>query len=204
MIENTPLPHSSYPPTRDWRAFFAIVVGAVILAIPLARIPFWGHDWLTVFATQPNGIMPQFPNPSYPPWVLQIVLRPLTELPPFTGLAMINGFTLASVTLLAFRYARYTFPESRLTAVGAVIFAMLSPLPWMVMWLGQVEMLVLLGLVTLPIGIPVLLGKLHTGVWAVLNSRRDIFWTAVWGIVSIVLWGLWPIQLLTTLSPIPA
>ncbi len=194
MIET---PRLSHPPTPDWKALLAIGVGAIIFAALLGQIRFLGHDWAAYFARQDSGFVIQRPNPSYPPWVLNVILRPLTELPPYTGLAILNGLTLAALTVLTFRYARFRFPEQPAPAYAGVLLVILSPLPWATLWLGQVDVMLLLGLVSMPFGVPLLLGKLHTGVWAGLASRRDFLWCAAWGVLSILIWGFWPLPILT-------
>jgi hypothetical protein len=191
-----------YPRTPDWPALLAILIltgvtGALFFKAHL----FLGHDWLSYFSLQPNGLIPLRPNPSYPPWILGVALLPLREMPPFLGLALVDGLTLSSLSVLTYRYARCAFPDNRLPAFAALVLVLFNPLPWMMMWLGQVDALVLVGLVMLPFGVPLLLGKPNTGAWAVLNSRRDILWSIGFGILSLILWGLWPLDMLRLASP---
>lgn len=196
----TPTPatqHSTVWRTPDWRLALAMLVGGLLLALPLSRIAFAGHDWVAYFAVAPDPVFPQQPNPSYPPWVLSIVLRPLTELPPRTGLALVNGLTLACLTLLTYRLARVQFPDQRVSAVVGVLLTALNPLVWMLMWLGTVDSLMLLGLAALPFGVPLLLLKFHISGWALLGSRRDMLWGVGLGIVSLLIWGLWPMGILS-------
>ncbi|MEZ4668628.1 MAG: hypothetical protein R3E39_12015 [Anaerolineae bacterium] len=191
---------SNFPRTPDWRALLAIIAGTVLYYLPLSRMGFLGHDWLAYFAVQATPSIAQHPNPSYPPWVLSVTLRPLMELSPFVGLAILNALTISCIVVLTFRYARFAWPNAPVVAYMGVLFALFSPLPWMMMWLGQVDTTVLLGLVMLPFGVPLVLGKLHTGLWAVLGSRRDILWAAAWGLISLVIWGFWPLSILTQVA----
>lgn len=185
----------------DWGALLAIIVGALLFVVPLSHIGFLGMDWLVYFTSEPFGSVVQRFIPVYPPWVMPYILRPLTSLPPYTGLAILNAITLSTLTVLTFRYARYAYPRSRRTAISGVLFVILTPLPWMVFWLGQVDAMTLLGLVTLPFGMPLLLAKLNIGIWAALNSRRDILWAAALGIGSLIIWGFWPLTSLQATTP---
>lgn len=194
----------NFPATPDWRALLAIIVGTVLYVVPLSRMGFLGMDWLVYFTVEQFGSIVQRPNPVYPPWVIPVMLRPLTTLPPYVGLAILNAITLSTLTVLTFRYARHAHPENRLPALTGVLLAILNPLPWMVFWLGQVDMLTLLGLVAMPFGMPLLLAKLNIGAWAVLGSRRDMLWAVGWGILSLLIWGLWPLTSLQYSVPADA
>lgn len=201
MSKPNPALNDAPAPALDWRLVLAILVGGVISALLVNTTHFLGHDWVAYFAEQPTPYFPHIPHTSYPPWVLSIVLRGVTILPPYTGLAIINGLTLSTVTVLSYAYGRRTFPESRFPAVLAVLLVLLSPLPWMLLWLGQIDMIVLVGLATLPVGIPILIGKLNVGLWAALNSRRDILVSAVWLAVSLLIWGFWPEKIAQQITP---
>jgi hypothetical protein len=103
-----------------------------------------------------------------------------------------NGLTLSSVSVLAYRYGRHTYPDTRAPAILAVIFALLNPIPWMLLWLGQIEAIVTVGVTVLPIGIPLLFAKPHMGLWAALGSRRDVACMILLLLISLGIWGLWP------------
>ncbi len=202
-MPDNPTPHR-YPPTPDWQTVLPIIAGTAIFTPLLSLFGFLGMDWLVYFAVERFGIVQQRPNPVYPPWVIPILLRPLTVLPPYTGLAILNGLTLSALVILTFRYARYAYPDSRWPAIIAVTLVTLSPLPWMEFWLGQNEVIILLGLALMPIGVPLLIGKLQLGAWALLGSRRDIMWTIAWILISLVIWGLWPLTTLQYSTPADA
>jgi hypothetical protein len=174
----------SLPSEPDWWALLATLVGGGVCALLVYRAPFLGHDWMVAFASE-------VVDAQYPPWVT-LLLRPLTSLPPRTGLAIVNGLTLSSVSVLAYRYGRHTFPETRAPAILALIFALLNPIPWMLLWLGQIEAMVTVGLTVLPIGIPLLFAKPHMGPWAALGSRRDLLCMILLLVISLGIWGLWP------------
>jgi hypothetical protein len=179
----------SLPPTPDWLALITILVGGGICALLVYNAPLLGHDWMVGFVRQTFDY-------QYPPWVT-LILRPLTSLPPRIGLAVMNGLTLSSVAVLSYRYARHTFPASYAPAILALLFALFNSIPWMILWLGQIEVMVLLGLAILPVGIPLLFAKPHLGLWAGLGSRRDFVWMMIMLVISLVMWGIWPVSLLS-------
>jgi hypothetical protein len=176
------------PPTPDWAALIAALVGGIMCALLVCHAPFLGHDWMIAFA-------PEIIDYQYPPWIM-LILRPVTGLSPRVGLAIMNGLTLSCAAVLCYRYARHTFPDTRVPAVLAVLFALLNPIPWMLLWLGQIEAMVILGLTILPIGVPLLFAKPHLGPWAALGSRRDFVCMVVMLLISLVIWQLWPAPVL--------
>lgn len=190
-MNDTPSPppevNPELPPTPDWGVLLATLVAGGIYAALLYRAPFLGHDWYHfswgVFDIQ------------YPPW-MSLLWKPLAVLPPRLGLAIVNGLTVSAVTMLSYRYARHTFPNSRQPAILAALFAIVNPMPWMLLWLGQIEMFVLIGLMILPVGIPFLFAKPHMAPWVVVGSRRDIIWTVIILLLSLVIWPGWPRDLL--------
>jgi hypothetical protein len=70
------------------------------------------------------------------------------------------------------------------------------PLYW-TLFLGHVDGLVLLGLETMPWLVPLALIKPHLSVWAMFARREWLVAAALFGLLSLVLWGLWPIDVLT-------
>jgi hypothetical protein len=196
-MTETPRPAPQTWRTPDWRLTLVMLIGGLLLALPLSRIAFAGHDWVAYFSETPDPLYTPQPNPSYPPWVLPLVLRPLTVQPPRSGLALVNGLTLACLTLFTYRLARLQFPQQRAPALAGVLLVALNPLVWMLMWLGTVDGLMLLGLAALPFGVPLLLLKFHISGWALLGTRRDLLWGLAWGGLSLILWGLWPLNILT-------
>ena len=161
-----------------------MLVGGGVCAWLVYQAPFLGHDWIVGFA-------PEVLDDQYPPWIT-LLLRPLTALPPRTGLAIINGLSLSSAAVLCYRYGRLTFPETRVPAVFALLFALVNPIPWILLWLGQIEAIVMLGLISLPVGVPLLFAKPNIGPWSAISSRRNLLWMLVFLAVTLVLWGFWP------------
>lgn len=164
----------------DWRALAACLVGGILLYPLVSRLPVVGWDWYYWFKP---GIID-----FYPPWT-PYLLAPFTALPWRSGLALLNSLTLMTVAVAAGREA---WKSGRRSMLGAALFALITPQVMMALWLGNVEGLVLLGLVALPPGVILLLLKPHLGAWALLARRRWLLWAAGWGLVSLVLWGWWP------------
>jgi hypothetical protein len=172
------------PPTPDWAGLLASIVIGLVISLLMRGAPFLGHDWRIGFST--GGFAPY-----YPPW-LALIIAPLVALPTRIGLSILHGLTLSTVAVMSYRYARYTFPDSRATAILALAFSLLNPIPWMMLWAGQIEVVVLLGIMLLPFGAPLLLLKTNLGPWAALGSRKAILWMVAWTILSIAIWGFWP------------
>ncbi len=164
----------------------ATIVGGLLIAPLLRDQPFLGFDWVVSFSQHIFDM-------DYPPWVC-LMLRPLTALPSRTGLIILQGLAFSSVSLLTYRIARQTFPDNRLPAVIGVILVLISPYPWLVFWAGQIEVMVIIGIMAMPFGIPLLFAKPNLGIWIVFRSRRDIFLTLGFVLISFVIWGLWPLD----------
>jgi hypothetical protein len=176
----------------DWPLLAAVLLGGAAFAVLLMDAPLLGHDWLSLFARQPHDILALPANVPYPPWVIPILLRPLTVFPVPVSVALIKGLTLACVTLISYREGRRAFPHNRLVAVVAVLLAAVNPLTWGMLWLGQIDMLVLIGVIIMPYGVPFVLAKPQIGMWVILNSRRDMLIAAAVLALSLVIWGFWP------------
>lgn len=170
------------PAPFDWRAVLACLLGGVLLYPLAARLPVVGWDWYYWF--EPGNI------DFYPPWTAYL-LKPFTSLPWRSGLALLNALTLATVGVAAGRAA---FGKGRVSLLGAALLALMTPPVFMALWLGNLEGLVLLGMVALPPGVILALVKPHLGMWAVIARRRWFLWAAGLGILSLLIWGLWPLR----------
>jgi len=185
VIAETPPQHEKIQ-REDWYMLIATIVGGLLIAPLLRDQPFLGFDWVVSFSQHIFDM-------DYPPWVC-LMLRPLTALPSRTGLIILQGLAFSSVSLLTYRIARQTFPDNRLPAVIGVILVLISPYPWLVFWAGQIEVMVIIGIMAMPFGIPLLFAKPNLGIWIVFRSRRDIFLTLGFVLISFVIWGLWPLD----------
>jgi hypothetical protein len=100
-----------------------------------------------------------------------------------------NSLMLMTVAVATAREARRFSLASRL---GAVAMATTAPTLLMLLWQGNVDGLVLLGLVALPPGVVLALIKPTIAGWALLARRQWTLWAIGFGLVSLVIWGWWP------------
>jgi len=150
-----------------------------------------GYDWRIYFWAQDFR--------QYPPWV-GIALAPLLALPWRAGLSLLNALLLMTVAIGVARevYRRYetvTWAVRR-EAWGAVLLALCTPSVFILLWVGNIEAVALWGMIFLPVGVVWLLLKPHLGVWAILSRRTWIIWAAVFGVLTLVIWPGWPLQVL--------
>lgn len=132
---------------------------------------FLGYDWYHYFS---RGIRESF----LPPWVVYV--RWIT----WPGLI---GLSCASLVIAL--YQRYASP-----LVMMVVF-----LSWPLIWLlfvGQLDGLVLLGLTGLPWLVPLAALKPQASFFAFMANKRWMLVFMAWIILSIMIWGLWPIDML--------
>jgi len=72
------------------------------------------------------------------------------------------------------------------------ILALLSlPTLW-VIFMGNVDGLVLLGIMILPVGIPLVLMKPQIAAFSILANRKWLIIALIFGILTLILWGFWP------------
>lgn len=135
-----------------------------------------GFDW-TQFYSQ--GIVPTF----YPPWT-QIIVNQLTW--PFLIGLTLTGFTLAVIK-------RSVHPVS----IAMAFFSL--PLMW-TLFLGQLEGIVLVGLLGIPWLAPLALVKPQVSIFAFGATKKYILVAIIFLLISILIWGLWPINTLNVES----
>ncbi len=148
----------------------AIAFGALYLVGALIPV---GFDWTCCFST---GHLGDF----FVPWMYPIVRLFIPQ----------SIFALTILALIV-RMWRYHARPWR------VMLALLSlPTLWL-LFLGNVDGLVMVGLLLLPVlGVPLVLIKPQVASFALLANRRAFVATLVWVILSLVVWGLWPMNLL--------
>lgn len=149
-----------------------LILWLLLSLLPLDR-PLLFYDWRVHL----DGTYPM-PN-YYTPW---------TRYVRYLGLP-----GLLSVTLVTFGIAvlvRARSPVSMLCAFLAL------PLYW-TLFLGHVDGLVLLGLAAMPWLVPLALIKPHLSVWAMFARKEWLIATALFGLLSLALWGPWPIDVIT-------
>lgn len=133
---------------------------------------FIGFDWYAWFG---QGAFPPF----YPPWVRDVMA--LFTWPTLTGL------TMAAVTLAVVKRSAH---------VLSAIFALLAlPFLWTV-FLGQLGGVAVLGLLALPWLTPLALVKPQVSVFGLLARPTYFIGLLVFVIISFILWGLWPLDML--------
>jgi len=180
----------------DWSAVAAIVLGSLALWPLTLRLPFLGHDWIVYFSVigQYGDVL--FDFAAYPPW-LQAVLQPFMLGTQMQGLALVNAVLIMTVAVAAAREARQFGRGQRL---GAAVLAAATPIIPMLWWQGNIAGLVLLGYVGMPFTVPLLLLQPGLTVWAVIARRQWIVWAVLFGLLSILIWGLWPLSLWATIG----
>lgn len=151
-------------------AIFALVFGA---GATLYRADgFLGFDWVNVFS---KGLLPPF----YPPWGLYVIRW-------LTWPALI-GLSLAAMCLATLKRARHP--------LSLVLAFLTLPLLW-TLFLGQLEGLVLLGLLALPWLAPLALLKPQVSIFAFGARPAYVVALFVLLLVSMLIWGFWPAQML--------
>ncbi len=147
---------------------FLTLVGVayLLLYVLVSFIPV-GFDWQYYFG-------PKILPPFWVPWA-----RPV--------LYVISPQTLSAVAILA-AALRIRQLHGSLWRLPLVVISL--PMLWL-LFKSDVDGLALLGLVTLPWGVPLLLLKPQLGIFALLANRRNFLAGVVWGVISILIWGLW-------------
>jgi hypothetical protein len=136
-----------------------------------------GFDWIHFFS------MGQV-SPIWTPWT-KIIL-------PFLNWPLLVALTLFAVILRSYRYSKSPIPMA---------LAIISlPTLW-VIFLGNLDGLVLIGLMLLPWGAPLALMKPQLSAFALLAKKSYIIAGIVWGLLSLLIWGLWPLKFFAVLSP---
>jgi hypothetical protein len=73
----------------------------------------------------------------------------------------------------------------------AALLALLSPPVWYLLWDGQIDGLVLLGLLFLPWSIPLVLLRPQIIGWVLITRKKWALWMVVWLAASFLIWGQW-------------
>lgn len=136
-----------------------------------------GYDWAVDFS---KGNFPSFWTPWTP------VISSLLNWP------LIFAITVFSVTYRTYKYNRSPI---------AIALAILSlPTMW-VLFLSNLDGLVLAGLLLLPWGAPLALMKPQLAAFAFLARKESLIAAVIWLLISLTIWGLWPMNFSTILSP---
>lgn len=170
-----------FPPSRysirdlAWWQYLFIVAGSTLAFSVIGFVTeaggFIGYDWRYAFS---RGQL----EPYYPPWI--VYLKWVT----WPGLIGLN-----CAGLFVGLYQR----RASLLVTVAAFFSF--PLLW-VLFLGQVDGIVLLGLTGLPWLTPLATLKPQVSAFAFLASKRWFMVFSLWILLTILIWGFWPLDML--------
>lgn len=147
---------------------FVMVTAIVDLYVP--AVPPLGYDWRHCFSIG----APAF----YPPWASYI-----------TGLLtwpLLCGITLGAVSCAILKH------RGHLVSSAA---ALLSLPVWWTLFNGQLDGIVLLGLLALPYAMPLATLKPQIAIFALLTQRKHVIALAVVLVISLLIWGPWPLDM---------
>ncbi len=136
-----------------------------------------GFDWIQYFS---QGRV----HPIWTPWTLDVV-------------RFLNWPAVVGITGVAMIYRSRRFSHSVLPAILAILSL---PTLW-VIFMGNLDGIVLLGILLLPWGAPLALMKPQIAAFALLAKKNSIIAGLVWGALSLLIWGLWPLNFLMVLNP---
>lgn len=136
-----------------------------------------GFDWVHYFSI---GRL----HPVWTPWTALVL--PLLTFP------LLVAITLMALTVRTFRYSRSPYP---------LALAILSLPTFWVLLLGNLDGLVLVGLLLLPWGAPLVLMKPQIAAFALLAKPKYLLAGAIWFGISLLVWGWWPLRFLAVLTP---
>lgn len=161
-----------------WHYLLFIVIGVAVFSFAASFLPpegLIGYDWVHFFGTgeQKEGLS------YYPPWVIYV--RYLT----WPGLL---GLTFTGLALSLYQR------RASLLAMGLAFFTL--PALWII-FLGQIDGLIVFGLTGLPWLAPFVTIKPQVGYLAYLARKKDLIVLLIWLAISLVIWGLWPLSMLT-------
>ncbi len=148
---------------------FGIIFYGVSYLLPAGG--FIGFDWVGWIS---QGGVPEF----YPPWgtaAIQMLSWPL-----------LISLGMAGIGLAVIKRSAHP--------ISAMMVFLSLPVFWTV-FLGQLEGLVVLGLLGLPWLTPLALLKPQVSIFAFAARRSYLFGFLVWIILSLLIWGMWPLRM---------
>ena len=116
----------------------------------------------------------------YPPWTSFIT-------------SLLSYHSLIGMTMATFSIAVLVRAKS---LPSGIIAFMNLPLLW-TLFLGQIDGIVLLGIIGLPVLLPLVLTKPHIAAFAVLARKRTIRAALLFVVATLVIWKFWPVNMLT-------
>src|SRR3989337_2096379 len=158
---------------RKWLGWVSLFGFCYIVGLFLPE----GFDWVIFFS---KGAV----SPVWTPWT-PVILK-------FLNWPLVVAITLFAIIYRSFRYNRSPWP---------IALAILSlPTMW-VLYLGNLDGLVLAGLLLLPWGVPLAAMKPQLSAFALLANKRSVIAGAVWGLITLAIWGLCPLNFAMALTP---
>lgn len=133
-----------------------------------------GYDWRHYFSLGQRT----YGTSYYPPWIVLVA---------YLGWPVLVGLTLSGLALALY--------QRRSALIAAVSACLTLPVFW-VLFLGQVDGIALFGLTGLPWLIPLATIKPQVSYLACLAHKRYLLALIVWLVISFVIWGLWPLDML--------
>ena len=166
-------------PTTERREMIGTLRFLAIIGVTYLCLYWVGHfipvgfDWKCCFST---GNLGSF----FVPWMYPIV-------------QLFNPQSMFAITILALVVRMWRY-RARAWRIALALISL--PTLWL-LFLGNVDGLVMVGLLLLPVlGVPLVLVKPQVASFSLLANRRSITATIVWLVISIVLWGPWPLNFL--------
>jgi len=161
------------PRLREIVIWFGLFILFYVIGLFLPE----GFDWVVYYA-------PGTLHPIWTPWTT-IILK-------FINWPLVVAITLFAIILRSYRNNRSPWP---------IALAVLSlPTLW-VLYMGNLDGLVLAGLLLLPWGVPLAAMKPQLSAFALLANKRSVIAGAVWGLITLAIWGLWPLNFAMALTP---
>lgn len=134
-----------------------------------------GYDWQHYFSLGQRT----YGTSYYPPWIVLVA---------YLGWPILVGLTLAGLALALY--------QRRSTPIAAVSACLTLPVFW-TLFLGQVDGIALFGLTGLPWLTPLAIIKPQVSYLAFLARKRYLFALMIWLVVSVMVWGPWPLDMLS-------
>jgi hypothetical protein len=154
----------------------ALFIGFYIIGLFIPE----GFDWKHFFG---QGKFPGF----WMPWSKLLV--------GWMNYPAVFAFSMIGLGWRTWKYSRSPVP---------LVLALVSlPMLW-VLHLGNYDALVVLGLMLLPWGAPLALLKPQISAFALLANRKWILAGVIWGVISLILWGFWPLAQINGIITNPA
>jgi hypothetical protein len=151
------------------------VLGGLGLWPLVNRLPMLGWDWAMTFQNNDGLVHPPYLHPT---------LAVLTWLPWRDSLGLLNSLTLITLALAVWKHGG---------RFGTILFALLTPPLWMVLWDGQLDGLILLGIIS---EVPLLVFlKPNIGPWSLFKHWGALALGAVFFLITLWLWSLWFLRL---------